>query len=159
MDSMARAERHARKKDTMKLLDRQVEEKEHRRRMEFNEALQTVGDMRDAVIEHEEEERHSRIRNHLDKKEHGKQLQQQRREMDKAKLEFVRGMSSTERRINLPLLEKLRDSAAPALVSRPNTGSVAPFSERGGSRTATGSQFKKAKQIVKKMSSTSVKFG
>jgi len=158
-DHAARHERNARKSENMKLLDRQVEEKEHRRRMEFNEALQTVGDMRDAVLEHEDEERHNRIRSHLDKKSYGKQLQQQKKHDEKAKLEFVRGMSSTERRINLPLLEKLRDAAAPALVSRPNTGSVAPFSERSGARTATGSQFKKAKQIVKKMSSTSVKFG
>jgi len=160
-DQMARAERHARKKDALGLLDRQVQEKEHRRRMEFNEALQTVGDMRDAVIEHEEEERHNRIRNHLEKKDYGKQLQQQRRMDDKAKVEFVRGMSSTERRINLPLLEKLRDAAAPALVSRPNTGSVAPFSERSGARTPNpvGGQFAKAKKIVRKMTSTSVKFG
>merc|ERR1711988_235281 len=96
-DQMARQERQARKKDAMKLLDRQIEEKEHRRRMEFNEALQTVGDMRDAVLEHEEEERHNRISNHLKQKDYGKQLMQQRREDMKMKLEFVRGMSTTER--------------------------------------------------------------
>jgi len=162
----ARKEKEDRKKESLALLDRQVEEKAHRRRMEFNEALQTVGDMRDAVQEHEEEERRGRIKKYMDTKVYGELLMQQKKEMDKDKLAFVIGMTPVERRINLPLLEKLRETAAPALLSRPNTGSVAPFSERGSrpqtgvpAKNPVGSQFAKAKKIMAKMKGTTVQFG
>jgi len=163
-ESEARMEREMRKKAALAQLDRQIEEKEHKRRLEFNELLQTVGDMRDALEEHEEEERHRRIQGHLDKKKYGKTLQKQFQQDKIMKLQFDRGMSGPERRINLPLLERLRDAAAPALESRPNTGSIAPFSERAGTKTpgaahACAGQHAKAKQIVKKMRGTSLKFG
>jgi len=145
----ARFERETRKKAALAQLDRQIEEKEHKRRLEFNELLQTVGDMRDALEEHEEEERHMRVQGHLDKKKYGKTLQKQFAQDKIMKLQFDRGMSGPERRINLPLLERLRDAAAPALESRPNTGSIAPFSERGKTPGACAGQHAKAKQIEK----------
>lgn len=158
-ESVARAERARRKKDGLNMLERQIEEKEHRRRMEFNELLQTVGDMRDAVQEHEEEERHNRISSHLEKKNYGETLQKQRRQMDRQKADFVRGMTPNERRINLPLLERLKESTSSALASRPNTG-LAPFSERSSkSVNPAAAQFAKAKKIVAKMRGTSLKFG
>ena len=99
-------------------------------------------------------------------KVYGELLMQQKKEMDKDKLAFVIGMTPVERRINLPLLEKLRETAAPALLSRPNTGSVAPFSERGSrpqtgapAKNPVGSQFAKAKKIMAKMKGTTVQFG
>merc|ERR1711988_1521031 len=108
-EEKARQDREERKRQGLQMLERQIEEKEHRRRMEFNELLQTVGDMRDAVREHEEEERHMRISSHLEKKSYGDLLQKQRRQMDRQRADFVRGMTPNERRINLPLLERLRD--------------------------------------------------
>jgi len=159
-EAQARNERERRKRDGLSMLERQIEEKEHRRRMEFNELLQTVEDMRDAVNEHEEEERHIRVQSQLDKKNYGNLLQNQRRQMEKQKAEFVRGMTPNERRINLPLLERLRDAAQPALASRPNTG-LAPFSERGRTPTPNpaAGQHAKAKKIKAKMRGTSVQFG
>lgn len=159
-ESFARKTREDKKLEGLVMLDRQIEEKEHRRRMEFNELLQTVEDMRDAVNEHEDEERHMRLKNHMSKQNYGKLLRKQRNQDEKAKLEFVRGMAPHERRINLPLLERLKDAAAPALVSRPNTG-LAPFSERSRSTTPNpaAAQFKKAKQVMQKMKGTTVKFG
>merc|ERR1711988_1986683 len=158
-EEKARQDREERKRQGLQMLERQIEEKEHRRRMEFNELLQTVGDMRDAVQEHEEEERHLRVQGALEKQKYGELLQNQRRQMDKQKAEFVRGMTPNERRINLPLLERLKDAAQPALASRPNTG-LTPFSERS-SRTPNpaAAQFAKAKKIVAKMRGTTVKFG
>lgn len=150
-----RQERQRRKREGLDVLQRQIDEKEHRRRMQFNELLQTVEDMRDAVQEHEDEERHMRISSHIEKKNYGQELQKQRRAMDRQKADFDRGMTPNERRINLPLLERLRDATQPALATRPNTGLV-PFSERG--RTATP-QLSKAKQIHQKMRGTTVKFG
>merc|ERR1711988_1325652 len=99
------------------------------------------------------------VQSHLDKKNYGKMLTDQRRQMEKQKAEFVRGMTPNERRINLPLLERLKDAAQPALASRPNTG-LTPFSERS-SRTPNpaAAQFAKAKKIVAKMRGTTVKFG
>jgi len=91
----AREDRANRKKEGLNMLERQIAEKEHRRRMEFNELLQTVEDMRDAVQEHEEEERHSRVQGHLDKQNYGKLLQKQRRQNDVQKASFVRGITLT----------------------------------------------------------------
>merc|ERR1711988_1742761 len=159
-EEKARQDREERKRQGLQMLERQIEEKEHRRRMEFNELLQTVGDMRDAVAEHEAEERHLRVQGMLEKQKYGELLQNQRRQMDKAKAEFVRGMTPNERRINLPLLERLRDAAKPALASRPNTG-LAPFSERNRTPTPNpaAGQHAKAKKTMAKMRGTSVQFG
>lgn len=157
----AREDRARRKKEGLDMLERQVAEKEHRRRMEFNELLQTVEDMRDAVQEHEEEERHNRVQGHLDKVAYGKALNKQRREDDVRNKSFVVGMTPNERRINLPLLERLREAAEPALNSRPPTQSVGPFSERSRSATPNpaAGQFAKAKKVRDKMRGTTVKFG
>jgi len=71
-------------------------------------------------------------------------------------------MTPNERRINLPLLERLRDAAEPALLSRPST-SVTPFGERMPARTPTpnpaAGQFAKAAKVKAKMRGTTVKFG
>jgi len=153
-EMMVREERGRRKREGLDCLERQVQEKEHRRRMEFNETLQNVEDMRDAVQEHEDEERHMRVTNHLERKNYGQILQKQARQMEKQKSDFVRGMTPNERRINLPLLERLRDATGPALASRPNTG-LTPFSER----STSSKKVSKAKAIKNKMRGTTVKFG
>jgi len=117
--------------------------------------------MRDAVQEHEDEERHNRVQGHLDKQTYGKALNKQRRQDEVRNKSFVVGMTAAERRINLPLLERLREAAEPALNSRPNTGSINPFSERSRSATPNpaAGQFAKAAKVKAKMRGTTVKFG
>lgn len=152
------------KRRTLRNLQQQMVEKDQRRAVELNSLLQTVGDMRDAVREHERDANLERMYQAEQKRNYGEMLINQRREADKAKKEFVRGMTPNERRINLPLLEKLRDTCAAGPKMIPTSRTVTPFSERSSSGRAGGSnnlggQHLQAAKIRKKMKGDTIKFG
>lgn len=157
-----REEMEQQKQRTLKNLQEQMVQKDQRRAVELNALLQTVGDMRDAVREHERDSKLERQFQAQQKKQYGDMLMNQRREAEKSKKEFVRGMTPNERRINLPLLEKLRDTCATGagMIGGATSRTVTPFSERSGSAGGNlGGQHAQAAKIRKKMKGDTIKFG
>lgn len=159
-EQQRREELEARKLQTLQNLKDQMTQKEERRNVELNSLLQTVGDMRDAVMEHEKDSKMERAYQAQQKKQYGSMLLRQCKEAQKAKKEFVRGMTPNERRINLPLLEKLRDTCATGTAGRgvATSRTVTPFSERS-STPQLGGQHQQAAKIRKKMKGDTIRFG
>jgi len=153
--------REAEKRKNLKTLQDQMSQKDEQRASQLNNLLQTVGDMRDAMHEHEKDSKMERMYKIQQQKQYGDMLKNQWR-ADKNKKER-RGMTPNERRINLPLLEKLRDTC---ITGGPGQGqstvrTVTPFSERG-SRSGTpqmGGDHKRAAKIRQKMKKDTIQFG
>lgn len=157
-EAQKRQELERTKLRTLQNLKQQMVQKDERRAVELNTLLQTVGDMRDAVLEHEHDSKMERLYQAQQKKQYGDMLMNQRREAEKSKKEFVRGMTPNERRINLPLLEKLRDTCQSGATRVPTSRTVTPFSERSGTGVA-GGQREAAAKIRKKMKGDTIRFG
>eukprot|EP00656_Telonema_subtile_P013266 TRINITY_DN16730_c0_g1_i2.p2 TRINITY_DN16730_c0_g1~~TRINITY_DN16730_c0_g1_i2.p2 ORF type:complete len:135 (-),score=34.59 TRINITY_DN16730_c0_g1_i2:220-624(-) len=134
-----------------------MSQKDQRRAVELNSLLQSVGDMRDAVRDHESEDNMERQHREQKKKQYGSMLRNQCKLAEKAKKEFVRGMTPNERRMNLPLLEKLQHTCA--TTGAANSRTVTPFSERSHTPQQLGGQHRQAAKIRKKMKGDSIRFG
>merc|ERR1712166_1010396 len=146
--------REGEKRKNLKTLQDQMVDKDQQRASQLNHLLQTVGDMRDACAEHERDSKMERMYKIQQQKQYGDMLKKQWG-ADKSK-KAARGMTPNERRINLPLLEKLRDKC----VSGPGSGTsrtVTPFSERSG--TPQMGDHKRAAKIRQKMKKDTIQFG
>lgn len=156
-----RIQREQEKRRALADLQDQIRQKEVRRSAELETLLHTVGDIRDAVNEHALDAKAERLARQQHQREYGQMLRQQYKE-HKKKVEY-RGMTPNERRINLPLLEKLRDSCAAEMgPGVPTTRTVTPFSERASSRGSNinaRDERQRAAKIRQKVKKDSISFG